>query len=136
MGFCMKISAILRRYSRVVWNQNAEWFHFTRGRFVCDETEQMARRHAKFDINELCKVAGDAVGKQCVNVEKCADGMYNKAFLLTMDDDEQVVAKVSNPNAGLPFFTTASEVATMDLVLLTGSLLAINHLTGLRCAIS
>ena len=67
-------------------------------------------------MNELCKAAGAVVGKMCVNVEKCPDGLYSKAFLLTMDNDEQVVAKVPNPNAGLPHYTTASEVATMDLV--------------------
>jgi len=78
----------------------------------------MAQRHVKFDMVELCKIAGDVVGKQCINVEKFADGMYNKAFLLTMDDNEQVVAKIPNPNAGLPHLTTASEVATMDLVVL------------------
>ncbi|KAK3677309.1 hypothetical protein LTR78_002847 [Recurvomyces mirabilis] len=33
-----------------------------------------------------------------------------------MDDDEQVVAKVPNPNAGLTHFTTASEVATMNMM--------------------
>lgn len=42
--------------------------------------------------------------------------MYNKAILLTMDNGTQVVAKVPNPNAGKPHFTTASEVATMDFV--------------------
>ncbi|RDL37379.1 uncharacterized protein BP5553_04812 [Venustampulla echinocandica] len=31
-----------------------------------------------------------------------------------MDSGTQVVAKVPNPNAGLPHFTTASQVATMD----------------------
>ncbi|EPE31723.1 Protein kinase-like (PK-like) [Glarea lozoyensis ATCC 20868] len=43
--------------------------------------------------------------------------MYNKAFLLTMENGTQVVAKVPNPNAGLAHFTTASEVATMDFAL-------------------
>ncbi|KAL9079198.1 MAG: hypothetical protein Q9157_001907 [Trypethelium eluteriae] len=33
-----------------------------------------------------------------------------------MDDGSQVVAKIPNPNAGMPHFTTASEVATMDFV--------------------
>jgi hypothetical protein len=33
-----------------------------------------------------------------------------------MDDGRQVVAKIPNPNAGRPHFTTASEVATMDFV--------------------
>ena len=42
--------------------------------------------------------------------------MFNKAFLLSMEDGREVVAKVPNPNAGIPHFTTASEVATMDFV--------------------
>ena len=37
-------------------------------------------------------------------------------MLLTMEDGTEVVAKVPNPNAGQPHFTTASEVATMDFV--------------------
>lgn len=49
-------------------------------------------------------------------MEKFADGMHNKAFLMTMDDRQQIVAKIPNPNAGLPHYTTASEVATMDFV--------------------
>lgn len=33
-----------------------------------------------------------------------------------MDDGTEVVAKLPNPNAGAPHFTTASEVATMEFV--------------------
>lgn len=33
-----------------------------------------------------------------------------------MDDGREVIAKLPNPNAGRPYFTTASEVATMDFV--------------------
>ena len=82
-----------------------------------DEAEQMAQRHVRFDMNELARVAADTVGAtECVDIEKCPDGMYNKAFLFTMDNGKQVIGKVPNPNAGLPHFTTASEVATMDFV--------------------
>ncbi|RHZ57500.1 uncharacterized protein CDV56_108101 [Aspergillus thermomutatus] len=52
----------------------------------------------------------------CVNIEKLADGMHSKAVRFTMDDGFQAVGKVPNPNAGLPHFTTASEVATMDFM--------------------
>ncbi|KAH8676899.1 kinase-like domain-containing protein [Tricladium varicosporioides] len=77
----------------------------------------MFQRHIKFNVNELARVAAEAVGaKICVGIEKYPDGMYNKAMLLTMDNGTQVVAKVPNPNAGKPHFTTASEVATMDFV--------------------
>lgn len=77
----------------------------------------MARRHIKFDMNELVRIAAESVGaKVCVTVEKCPDGMYNKTFVLTMDNGQEIIAKVPNPNAGVPFLTTASEVATLDFV--------------------
>ena len=96
---------------------NDDLFNYTRGRFVCNEAHEMAQRHIRFNVNELCRVAAEAVGaKACVGIEKYPDGMYNKAMLLTMDDGNQVVGKIPNPNAGKPHFTTASEVATMDFV--------------------
>jgi hypothetical protein len=77
----------------------------------------MLQRHVRFNVNELARCAAEAVGaKACVNIAKYPDGMYNKSMLLTMDDGSRVVAKVPNPNAGLPHWTTASEVATMDFV--------------------
>jgi hypothetical protein len=47
---------------------------------------------------------------------KCLEGQYNKAFILTMDNGMEVLAKLPNPNAGPKFFTTASEVATREFV--------------------
>ncbi|PYH34771.1 phosphotransferase enzyme family protein [Aspergillus neoniger CBS 115656] len=79
----------------------------------------MAIRRVKFNMSELAKRAAESVGfphDQCVNVERLPDGMFNKAFLFTMQDGTQVVGKVPNPNAGRPHYTTASEVATMDFV--------------------
>jgi hypothetical protein len=77
----------------------------------------MLQRHVTFNVNELARVAAEAVGaKKCMSIEKYPDDMYNKAILLTMDNGIQVVAKVPNPNAGNPHFTTAIEVATMDFV--------------------
>jgi len=96
---------------------NDACFNFTRGRFVVDEAFEMSQRHVRFDVNELARIAAEAVGANvCVRIEKYPDGMYNKAMLLTMDDGTQAVAKVPNPNSGMPHFTTASEVATMDFV--------------------
>jgi hypothetical protein len=84
---------------------------------VSDESSQMSRRHVNFDMNELTKTAAASVGaRECVSVEKCPDGLYNKAFIFTMDDGRQVIGKIPNPNAGIPHFTTASEVATLDFV--------------------
>lgn len=110
------LSALLL-LNRVDLNYSDDLFNYTRGRFVVDEAFELSQRHVHFNVKELAKCAAEAIGaNRCVRIEKYPDGMYNKAMLLTMDDGTQVVAKVPNPNAGLPHLTTASEVATMDFV--------------------
>ncbi|KKZ65633.1 hypothetical protein EMCG_08540 [[Emmonsia] crescens] len=104
-------------YSQAALSSDNEFFRFTRGRFVQNEAHEMAQRYIHFDVEELARAGAAAVGaKSCLNIEKYPDGMYNKAFLLTMDNGMQAVAKIPNPNAGLPHLTTASEVATMEFV--------------------
>ena len=98
------------------WNSHAEFFSFTRARFVCDEANEMAQRHVEFNMNALATIAAQAMGSSCIHVDKYPDRLDNKTFLLTMQNESQVVAKVPNPNAGLPHLTTASEVATIDFV--------------------
>lgn len=94
-----------------------ELFNYTRGRFVRDESYELSQRRICFDIKELKRVAAATVGsKSCVTIEKYPDGLHSKAFLLTMDDGMQVVAKIPNPNAEPPRLLTASEAATMDFV--------------------
>jgi hypothetical protein len=103
--------------SHLDWNTHEDFFSYTRGRFVLKEQDELARRYVRFGMKELAKIACESVGSECcVSVEKFPDGMYNKAFLFTMQDGKQVVGKVPNPNAGRPHYTTASEVATMDFV--------------------
>jgi hypothetical protein len=51
-----------------------------------------------------------------VKVLKCVEGQFNKVFILTMDNDAELVVKIPNPNAGPAFYTTASEVATRHFV--------------------
>jgi hypothetical protein len=118
MGSFASIQPLQRPFSdkpTIDWNQNDEFFRFTRARFVSDEESEMQQRHVRFNMNELARVAARAaVSKACVNIEKYLDGMYNKVFQMTMEDGTQVVAKIPNPNAGPAHLTIASEVATMD----------------------
>ncbi|CAP91172.1 Pc13g01030 [Penicillium rubens Wisconsin 54-1255] len=101
--------------SQTDWNSNDEFFKFTRGRFIVNEAENLRKREIRFDLNSLARVAADSVGAgRCIAIKKYPDGMFNKAYLMCMDDGQEVIAKVPNPNAGVPHFTTASEVATMD----------------------
>jgi len=94
-----------------------ELFNFTRGRFVSDEQHELSQRHRTYNVVELARYAARAVqADHCLSVEKCPDGMYNRVLLLSMDNGRKVIAKIPNPNAGQPHFTTASEVATMKFV--------------------
>ncbi|OJI83858.1 hypothetical protein ASPTUDRAFT_190294 [Aspergillus tubingensis CBS 134.48] len=97
------------------WNNHDEFFKFTRGRFLVDEAKNLRMREIQFDMNSLARIAAESVGAtHCISIQKYPDGMFNKAFLMSMDNGREVVAKVPNPNAGIPHLTTSSEVATMD----------------------
>lgn len=99
------------------WNREEDLFQFTRGRFVYDESENLTRRRIQFNMNNLADIAARTIGAtRCDRIEKCPDGLYNKAYMLTMDNGKEFIGKVPNPNAGVPHYTTASEVATMDFV--------------------
>ncbi|KAI2820119.1 hypothetical protein CBS63078_3396 [Aspergillus niger] len=93
--------------SHTDWNTHDVFFKITRGRFLVDEAENLRMREIKFDMNDS---------------PKYPDGMFNKAFLMSMDNGREVVAKVPNPNSGIPHLTTASEVATMNFVYPTTSI--------------
>jgi hypothetical protein len=117
--------------SSIDWNQNDEFFRFTKGRFVVDEEKEMALRHNLFDMNALARIAAEAAGSpRCVKVEKTTEGMYNKIFLMTMEDGSQVFAKVPDRNVRPGRFITASEVATMEFVSLpNSSMILILHMS-------
>ncbi|RAH45623.1 aminoglycoside phosphotransferase family protein [Aspergillus brunneoviolaceus CBS 621.78] len=101
--------------SQIDWNSHNDFFKFTRGRFIVEEAENARKREIRFDMNSLARVAAQSGGAaRCIAIEKYPDGMFNKAFLITMDNGQEAIAKIPNPNAGIPHSTTASEVATMD----------------------
>lgn len=85
----------------------------------------MADRSVRFNRTELVRAAAISQGcdiSSCIKVEKLPEGDYNKVFLISLHGGHQVVAKVPNKNAGLPFYTTASEAATMNFVGLSTSI--------------
>ncbi|RAL17480.1 uncharacterized protein BO97DRAFT_447899 [Aspergillus homomorphus CBS 101889] len=74
-------------------------FRYTSGRWLTNETHHLEQPFVKFDVNSLCALA---------------TGISTKAFLLTMNDGNEVIAKIPCPNSGTPLLTTASEVATLQ----------------------
>lgn len=94
-----------------------DYYRYTSGRWLWDEDSQLRERYKRFNVSELKKIAAKSVGAgACVSISKLAEGGSNKVFRLMMDDGSIVIARIPNPNAGPPFKTTASEVATMDFV--------------------
>lgn len=94
-----------------------DYYRYTSGRWLWDEDSQLRERYKRFNVSELKNIAAKSIGAQtCVSVSKLAKGVFNKVFRLVMDDGTIVIARIPNPNAGPPFKTTASEVATMDFV--------------------
>lgn len=104
-----------------------------------NESEKLAVRYRKFDLKALIDVAANVKGRSersCmeqqnpfsfyfslfnissigIRVLKCVEGQFNKALILTMDDGDEVVAKIPNPNVGPSFYMLASEVATRHFV--------------------
>jgi len=109
---------MISRDTDVLRNYDVEQFYkYTSGRWLWNEKDQLARRYVEFDLPGLLKVSAQAIGaRSCVKIEKLPEGNFNKVFLITMDDGRELIAKLPNPNAGQPHFTTASEAATMDYV--------------------
>ncbi|CEJ55679.1 hypothetical protein PMG11_01927 [Penicillium brasilianum] len=82
--------------------------------FRSGESEKLATRYRKFNVQGLLDASVKAVGIDGISVKllKCVEGQFNKAFLLTMSNGFEIIARLPNPNAGPAFYTTASEVAT------------------------
>ncbi|RYP57608.1 hypothetical protein DL769_009386 [Monosporascus sp. CRB-8-3] len=94
-----------------------DFFRYTSGRWLWGEETRLRERYRPFDFHELQKVAAKSVGaEKCSSMVKLAEGGFNKVFRLVLDDGSAVIARIPNPNAGSPRWTTASEVATMDFV--------------------
>lgn len=92
-------------------------FNYTSGRWLWDEEQQLQARYKYFNVPQLQTLAAQAIGSQsCDSISKLAEGGFNKVFRLTMNDGRSILARIPNPNAGPAFYTTASEVATMEFV--------------------
>ncbi|RJE24397.1 Phosphotransferase enzyme family [Aspergillus sclerotialis] len=84
-----------------------------------DDAKQLEERYRQFDVRNLIAVVTgliDNVGVVCTKLRKCVEGQYNKAYILTMSNGDELIARLPNPNAGPEFYTTASEVATRNFV--------------------
>ena len=97
--------------------ESDNFFTYTSGRWLWDEEYQLKQRTIQFDVEALKAAAAHAVdADSCVEMLKYREGNFNKIFLLKMDNGVELIARIPHPNAGLPHFTTASEVATLSFL--------------------
>lgn len=98
-------------------DSETDLFQYTSGRWLWNEEQQLKKRYTPFNVLELKRIAAHSIGAgTCTAIIKLAEGNYNKCFRLEMDNGSAVIARIPHPNAGPRYYTTASEVATMDFV--------------------
>jgi hypothetical protein len=72
---------------------NENLFRYTSGRWLYNESEQMAQRYTKFDVGALHRVIFNVCGSPVVAMEK-KEGLFNKSFMITLADGQQVTARI------------------------------------------
>ncbi|KAF2877050.1 kinase-like domain-containing protein [Massariosphaeria phaeospora] len=92
-------------------------FRYTNGRFLVDEENQCRKRNVRFDISSLCELVGNLceTASPVIAIDKL-EGGFSKALLMKRADGTELVAKIPCRNAGLPYYTTASEVAVLHYI--------------------
>jgi hypothetical protein len=112
-----------RRIIDMPQDRQHEFCRYTSGRWLWDEDERFRERCRFFNVPELQKVAANVTGSaRCCSMTKIGEGNFNKVFKLVMDDGSIAMARIPHPNTGPAFYTTESEVATMDFVTIASSL--------------
>ncbi|KDQ08500.1 hypothetical protein BOTBODRAFT_148707 [Botryobasidium botryosum FD-172 SS1] len=86
-------------------------------RWLNNERAHPSIRRLDFNIEAPGDRAAKATGAaECTNMVFEAEGGFNRASRVIMDNGRQVIARIPFPNAGPQRITTQSQVATMDFV--------------------
>ncbi|EFR00445.1 protein kinase subdomain-containing protein [Nannizzia gypsea CBS 118893] len=106
-----------------VGEESHDLFDYSSGRWMCVETTihafRLQSRRRCFDISELKRLAVPSIQQRTEDVakfEKLAEGGFNRAFLITMHDGSQLVARIPYLVTAPGDLLVASEVAAMDFL--------------------
>ncbi|KIX92544.1 uncharacterized protein Z520_11720 [Fonsecaea multimorphosa CBS 102226] len=100
-----------------------DFFEYTSGRWLYNESLRLLERKLVFNVGELKKIAAKCLRQPASEVKefsKLAEGGFNRVFQITMKDGSQVLARLPYPSTKPYRLPTASEAATLDLVRATG----------------
>ena len=91
--------------------------------FSVNNELRLAERRREFDVDELCRLAAQSVGRSSRDINtfvKLAEGGFNRTFLVTMHDGLEMIARIPYPVTDPKFYAIASEVATMRFLRSSG----------------
>ncbi|KAJ3737788.1 hypothetical protein DFJ43DRAFT_1128836 [Lentinula guzmanii] len=103
----------------------SELFNYTAGRFLyascifANDARHLRERTRVFNIPGLFNTNAKAMNcgtEQIVDFRKLAEGGFNRIFLITLDTEFQLVARIPYPLLVPKTYAVASEVATMDFL--------------------
>ncbi|KAJ3982143.1 hypothetical protein F5890DRAFT_1574753 [Lentinula detonsa] len=103
----------------------SELFDYTAGRFLyascifANDAHHFRERRRVFNIPGLFNTIAKAMNcgtEQIVDFRKLAEGGFNRIFLITLDTEFQLVARIPYPLLVPKAYAVASEVATMDFL--------------------
>jgi len=86
--------------------------------FSINDALRLAERRRVFNVDGLRRLAAESVNRSpddIVDLQKLAEGGFNRTFLITMHGGFRMVARIPYPATTPKYFTVASEVATMAL---------------------
>ncbi|KAH6881210.1 kinase-like domain-containing protein [Coprinopsis sp. MPI-PUGE-AT-0042] len=119
----LKIASLPRRSFSSLSSTESELFNYTSGRWVYNEALRLQERKLVFDVDKFMRLAAKSVDRRLsdiIDFSKLAEGDHNRIFLITFNDNFQMVARVPYPVTGPKYYGLASEVATMVYLRLSG----------------
>ncbi len=97
--------------------QYEDFYRYTGGRWLWGEEKELRDRYKVFNKPELQRITAESVdAESCSAMTKMLEGSFNKVFRLVMSNGATAIARIPYRNIWPKFYTTASEVATMEFV--------------------
>lgn len=98
---------------------NHDLFNYTSGRFLYNERLRLEERYVKFEPEAMKTVLENETNLsrgRLTHLYKLAEGGFNRVFSAVFEDESHLIVKIPYPLTVPKKLTTASEVATLDLL--------------------
>ncbi|KAI0044477.1 kinase-like protein [Auriscalpium vulgare] len=123
VGATMTPNSLQRRAFGTSADSRNDLFDYTSGRWVYNEALRLEERRIAFDVDGLRRLAAESVNQSLadvVSLSKLAEGGFNRTFLITLRDGQQIVARIPYPMTVPKYYAVASEVATIEYLRSSG----------------